>query len=119
VWRLLIEVELLCHPSWSVKDVFNIGVREKLEANILPEVSVTWRCVVFVKTAWPIFGHAQAVRRRLLILVLQVRSQDSSGVICDTQGNAGTSLSPNTLIFLLLVQWFLTCCPRTVDSLIQ
>ena len=98
VWRLFIKVELLSCPSWSLKDVCNIGVKQKLQANIFLEVSVTWYYVVFVKAVWPIFGHADAVRRRVLTLVIQVHSQHSLCGIYGRQSNAGIGLSPNILI---------------------
>lgn len=98
VWRLLIKVELLSYPSWSLKDVCNIGVQQKLKVNIFPDVSVTWCYVVFVKAVWPIFGHAEAVRPRVLTLVIQVNSQHSSCGICGRQSNASTGSSPNNSI---------------------
>jgi hypothetical protein len=98
VWRLFIKVELLSCPSWLVKDLRNTDVKQKLQATVFLELSVTWCYVVFVKAVWPIFGHADAVRRRVLTLVIHVHFQQNSGGICGRQSNAGTDLFPNILI---------------------
>jgi hypothetical protein len=83
--------ELLSCPSWSLKDVWNIRVKQKLQANIFLEVGVTSCYVVFAETVWPIFNHADAVTLRVLTLVIQVHSQHSSCGIWSRLSNAGTS----------------------------